>query len=162
MVFGVDYFSMHSADIDVSSLVHQLREDNIALQVANEDLENHVANALPENHGLVILEHTPPHIPDVRDLAQDLANEMGIDTVIVRTPDVAIAVSNSLTRAQVEQGERAMVAQPDYGDGLRAFLSTSTQTQPAWLPIFLAIVVVTTVVIVASWRAVKPLGTSRM
>ncbi len=153
---------MRSADIDVSSLVHQLREDNIALEVANEGLEKHIADALPENHGVVVLEHTPPHIPNVRDLAQDLANETGIDTVIVRTPDVAIAVSSSLTRAQVEQGERAMVAQPDYGDGLRAFLSTSTQTQPAWLPIFLAIVVVTTVVIVASWRAVKPLGTSRM
>lgn len=153
---------MRSADIDVSSLIHQLREDNIALEVANEGLEKHIADALPENHGVVVLEHTPPHIPNVRDLAQDLANETGIDTVIVRTPDVAIAVSNSLTRAQVEQGERAMVAQPDYGDGLRAFLSTSTQTQPAWLPIFLAIVVVTTVVIVASWRAVKPLGTSRM
>lgn len=153
---------MRSADIDVSSLIHQLREDNIALEVANEGLEKHIADALPENHGVVVLEHTPPHIPNVRDLAQDLANETGIDTVIVRTPDVAIAVSSSLTRAQVEQGERAMVAQPDYGDGLRAFLSTSTQTQPAWLPIFLAIVVVTTVVIVASWRAVKPLGTSRM
>ena len=130
--------------------------------MANEGLEKHIADALPENHGVVVLEHTPPHIPNVRDLAQDLANETGIDTVIVRTPDVAIAVSSSLTRAQVEQGERARVAQPDYGDGLRAFLSTSTQTQPAWLPIFLAIVVVTTVVIVASWRAVKPLGTSRM
>ncbi|PLA13632.1 Rv1476 family membrane protein [Corynebacterium riegelii] len=153
---------MRSADIDVSSLIHQLREDNIALEVANEGLEKHIADALPENHGVVVLEHTPPHIPNVRDLAQDLANETGIDTVIVRTPDVAIAVSSSLTRAQVEQGERAMVAQPDYGDGLRAFLSTSTQTQPAWLPIFLAIVVVTTVVIVASWRAVKPLDTSRM
>ena len=153
---------MRSADIDVSPLVHQLREGNIALQVADEDLENHVASTLPENYGLVILEHTPSHIPDVRDLAQDLANETGIDTVIVRTPDIAIAVSNSLTRAQVEQGERAMVAQSDYGDGLRAFLSTSTQTQPAWPPILLAIVFVAAVVIVASWRATKPSGASGM
>ncbi|OFT85871.1 DUF6676 family protein [Corynebacterium sp. HMSC29G08] len=146
---------MRSADIDVSSLIYQLREDNIALEVANEGLEKDIAEALPENHGVVVLEHTPPHIPNVRDLAQDLANETGIDTVIVRTPDVAIAVSSSLTRAQVEQGERAMVAQPDYGDGLRAFLSTSTQTQPAWLPIVLAIAFVAAVVVVASWRAAK-------
>lgn len=144
---------MRTADIDVSSLANQLQADNVALENADPQLEEHVARALPEDHGLVILEHTPQHIPDVRDLAQDLAIETGIDTIIVRTPNVAIAVSDSLTRAQVEQGERAMVAQPDYGDGIRAFLSASAQTQPVWPLIAAAICVAAAFVIAASWRA---------
>ena len=146
---------MRVADIDLTPLVKQLREDRVALEVPNQTLEDHVAGALNPGTGLVILERTPAHIPAVRDLAQDLSMATGLDTVIVRTPHVAIAVSDSLTRAQVERGERAMVAQPDYGDGVRAFLSTSMETQPAWPAIALIIAAVAAAVVVASWIATR-------
>lgn len=82
--------------------------------------------------GIIVLEQTPPVVADLRDLAQDAAAEAGLDTVLVRTPDVVVGASNSLTRAQVERGERAMVAQRDYPAGVDAFVDAATSFSVNW------------------------------
>ena len=82
--------------------------------------------------GIIVLEQTPPVVADLRDLAQDAAAETGLDTVLVRTPHAAIGVSDSLTRAQVERGERAMVAQRDYPAGVDAFVDAATSFSVNW------------------------------
>lgn len=82
--------------------------------------------------GIIVLEQTPPVVADLRDLAQDAAAEAGLDTVLVRTPQVAVGASDSLTRAQVEHGERAMVAQRDYPAGVDAFVDAATSFSVNW------------------------------
>lgn len=82
--------------------------------------------------GIIVLEQTPPVVADLRDLAQDAAAEAGLDTVLVRTPHVAVGASDSLTRAQVERGERAMVAQRDYPAGVDAFVDAATSFSVNW------------------------------
>ena len=91
--------------------------------------------------GMIVLEQTPPVIADLRDLAQDTAAETGLNTVLVRTPHVAVGVSDSLTRAQVERGERAMVAEPDYVAGVHAFNDAATSFSVNW-PLAVAVIVV--------------------
>lgn len=91
--------------------------------------------------GMIVLEQTPPVIADLRDLAQDAATETGLDTVLVRTPHVAVGVSDSLTRAQVERGERAMVAEPDYVAGVHAFADAAESFLVNW-PLVVAVIVV--------------------
>lgn len=91
--------------------------------------------------GMIVLEQTPPVIADLRDLAQDTAAETGLDTVLVRTPHVAVGVSDSLTRAQVERGERAMVAEPDYVVGVNAFAEVASSFSVNW-PLAVVVIVV--------------------
>ena len=91
--------------------------------------------------GMIVLEQTPPVVADLRDLAQDTAAETGLNTVLVRTPHVAVGVSDSLTRAQVERGERAMVAEPDYVVGVNAFTDAATSFSVNW-PLAVAVIVV--------------------
>lgn len=91
--------------------------------------------------GMIVLEQTPPVIADLRDLAQDAVAETGLETVLVRTPHVAVGVSDSLTRAQVERGERAMVAEPDYVAGVHAFANSAESFSVNW-PLAVAVIVV--------------------
>ena len=99
--------------------------------------------------GMIVLEHTPPVIADLRDLAQDAAAETGLDTVLVRTPHVAVGVSDSLTRAQVERGERTMGAEPDYVAGVHAFADAANAFSVNW-PLTVAVVVVVLAAVAAA------------
>ncbi|WP_085957994.1 DUF6676 family protein [Corynebacterium fournieri] len=103
--------------------------------------------------GVVVLEQTPPVIADLRDLAQDVADGADLDTVLVRTPNVAVGVSDSLTRAQVERGERAMAAEPDYPAGVQAFVDAAASVSIPWGLIVAVVVAVLAAVAVAAARA---------
>lgn len=100
--------------------------------------------------GMIVLEQTPPVIADLRDLAQDAAAETGLDTVLVRTPQVAVGVSDSLNRAQVERGERAMVAEPDYVAGVHAFADAANGFSLNWPLVVAAVLVVLAAVAAAA------------
>lgn len=100
--------------------------------------------------GMIVLEQTPPVIADLRDLAQDAAAETGLDTVLVRTPQVAVGVSDSLNRAQVECGERAMAAEPDYVAGVHAFADAANLFSVNWPLVVAAVLVVLAAVAAAA------------
>lgn len=100
--------------------------------------------------GMIVLEQTPPVIADLRDLAQDAAAETGLDTVLVRTPQVAVGVSDSLNRAQVERGERAMAAEPDYVAGVHAFADAANLFSVNWPLVVAAVLVVLAAVAAAA------------
>ena len=131
----------------LEELVSQLASSSVAFGTDNPvnaelgpALEDALAEANLDPAGMIVLEQTPPVIADLRDLAQDAAAETGLDTVLVRTPQVAVGVSDSLTRAQVERGERAMVAEPDYVAGVHAFADAANGFTVNW-PLAVAVVV---------------------
>ena len=136
----------------LEELVSQLASSSVAFGTDNPvnaelgpALEAALADANTDSFdltGMIVLEQTPPVIADLRDLAQDTAAETGLDTMLVRTPHVAVGVSDSLTRAQVERGERAMVAEPDYVAGVHAFNDAATSFSVNWPLAVAAIVVV--------------------
>lgn len=139
------------SDSTLDNLVAQLRDSPVAFGTANpvnsdlaatlEDTIAHSDTADFDPIGVIVLEQTPPIIADLRDLAQDAAAQTGLDTILVRTPNVAVGVSDSLTRAQVERGERAMVAEPDYAVGIQAFADAATSFSVQW-PLVAALVLV--------------------
>lgn len=132
----------------LEELVSQLSSSSVAFGTDNPvnaalgpALEDALAEANLDPAGMIVLEQTPPVIADLRDLAQDAAAETGLDTVLVRTPQVAVGVSDSLTRAQVERGERAMVTEPDYVVGVNAFTDAANSFSVNW-PLAVAVIVV--------------------
>ena len=132
----------------LEELVSQLSSSSVAFGTDNPvnaalgpALEDALAEANLDPAGMIVLEQTPPVIADLRDLAQDAAAETGLDTVLVRTPQVAVGVSDSLNRAQVERGERAMAAEPDYVAGVHAFADAAESFSVNW-PLAVAVIVV--------------------
>lgn len=130
------------SDVNVGALADQLTGARVAFGTnapANAQLGEALDRAIGEEgpRGLgevhmVVLEQTPPHVPQLRDIAQDVALQSGADTVVVRTPHAAVGVSDMLTRAQIERGQRAMVAEPDYADGVHAFAQAATGFTIPW------------------------------
>ena len=141
----------------LEELVSQLSSSSVAFGTDNPvnaalgpALEDALAEANLDPAGMIVLEQTPPVIADLRDLAQDAAAETGLDTVMVRTPQVAVGVSDSLNRAQVERGERAMVAEPDYVAGVHAFADAANGFSLNWPLVVAAVLVVLAAVAAAA------------
>ena len=141
----------------LEELVSQLSSSSVAFGTDNPvnaalgpALEDALAEANLDPAGMIVLEQTPPVIADLRDLAQDAAAETGLDTVMVRTPQVAVGVSDSLNRAQVECGERAMAAEPDYVAGVHAFADAANLFSVNWPLVVAAVLVVLAAVAAAA------------
>jgi len=141
----------------LEELVSQLSSSSVAFGTDNPvnaalgpALEDALAEANLDPAGMIVLEQTPPVIADLRDLAQDAAAETGLDTVLVRTPQVAVGVSDSLNRAQVECGERAMAAEPDYVAGVHAFADAANLFSVNWPLVVAAVLVVLAAVAAAA------------
>ncbi|WP_342319761.1 DUF6676 family protein [Corynebacterium mayonis] len=144
---------MIPGEIDLEDLAAQLREDGVALATSGQsgqDLDNDAfelhlqaskRDAELDNAGFVVVDQTPAQPADLRDVAHDLALATGLDLVIVRSPHASGAVSNSHSRFQVESGQRAMMAEPDYGDGLKAFAETADGLGGGWSFIAISVVI---------------------
>ena len=145
------------SEATLEELVSQLASSSVAFGTDNPvnaelgpALEDALAEANLDPAGMIVLEQTPPVLADLRDLAQDAAAETGLDTVLVRTPQVAVGVSDSLNRAQVERGERAMAAEPDYVAGVHAFADAANLFSVNWPLVVAAVLVVLAAVAAAA------------
>lgn len=135
-----------SAGFDLDSLSAQLRSNGVAIDASasvnaatdgalNASLVNALAQPAAgglENAGVVVVGPEQASGPELRDVAQDLQLATHLDTVIIRTPNAAIAVSEDLTRAQIERGQRAMVSQPDYAQGIADFAGAAEGFSVWW------------------------------
>lgn len=150
---------------DVNDLAVQLADDGIAFGTDNpvnaalrRDLEAALKDVSPTaagRTGVVVLEQTGQPPAQLRDLAQDVQAMTDLDTVIVRTPTSTAAVSDTLTRAQVEKGQFALIVEPDYADGVRAFGAQAESFAVPWGVIAGAVVflsLLTVVVTIAAYR----------
>ena len=164
-----------SETADIAGLVAQLREDGIAFGTenpVNPVLESDLVQALADvaasggpaadQVSIVVLEQTPDHVPQLRDLAQDLQLETGVETVLIRTPHAVAGGSDELTRAQIEQGQRAMAGQPDYADGVRAFFEAADGLSLPWPGIAAAMFIAVSLVVAAMWFAIRSSSSPRV
>ncbi|MEH0146137.1 DUF6676 family protein [Corynebacterium sp. Q4381] len=141
-----------------ATLADQLRASGAAFgreEEGSAQVREAMGQVLDSATGIVLLDHTPEHVPQLRDLAQDLANETGLDTVIVRTPHVAIGVSDTLSRAEVEEGQRAMAAQQDPVAGLADFYAASSAFSVPWGAFAVAVTVAVALIIAATVAATR-------
>ncbi|MCQ4627140.1 hypothetical protein KBX17_04855 [Corynebacterium sp. CCUG 65737] len=158
---------MPHPEADLDALSAQLRDGRVAFGTdnpANESLAADLTRAMGNidaagaadvgDIGVVVLETTPERPGDLRDIAQDLQNVTGLDTVVVRTPNSAAAVSNSLSRAEIESGQLAMVGEPDYAVGLEAFAAEADGFAPPWVVVFLVLAAIVAVVVLMTFFSV--------
>ena len=135
--------TMAPENVDIASLSAQLADDWVAFETDNPVnlvLEPEILRAVndanaasPETPiGVVVLETIPVGPGALRDLGQELLAQTEADTIIVRAPGSTAAVSHSLTRAEVESAEFALISEPDYAKGVDAFVADAATGGPAW------------------------------
>lgn len=134
-------------EAEFASLAAQLQAGRLASTcpgaegASDEESLRQFLQEAPLDLGVIRLCETPLNPADMRDLAQDLSDLTDIGTVLIHSPWVTIGVSDQLSRAQVEVGERSVGPEQSVDLATRTFLDASSSFQPAWA--FVAALIVT-------------------
>jgi len=139
--------------VNLSDLSEQLLVDGVALERNNDTLHRDLVAARDYavfrgvgELGIAVLEAPPARLADMRDIAQELARDTGIATMVVKVPGTAAVVSTKYSRADLEKAQQSLVVQPDYGVGVRGFADSLANPLPVGLLSVLLLVVVAAVV----------------
>lgn len=150
--------------VDIAELSEQLAEDRLAIgphaefgRVQEPQLLDAVSTisegAAGQDIGIALVDIPVDKAADLRDVAQELQIETGIETVIVRTPSGGAAVSENYSRASLEAAESAFADVPT-NVGLVQFMDELSHPLVSW-PIFAATcVLVMFVALTISWLLV--------
>ena len=135
--------------VNLSDLSEQLLVDGVALERDNDALHqdlvaarDYAASRGVGELGIAVLEAPPARLADMRDIAQELARDTGIATVVVKVPGTAAVVSTRYSRADLEKAQQSLVVQPDYGVGGRGFADSLAHPLPVGLLSTLLLVVI--------------------
>lgn len=135
--------------VNLSDLSEQLLVDGVALERDNDALHQDLMAARDYatsrgvgELGIAVLEAPPARLADMRDIAQELARDTGIATMVVKVPGTAAVVSTRYSRADLEKAQQSLVVQPDYGAGVRGFADSLAHPLPVGLLSALLLVVV--------------------
>lgn len=135
--------------VNLSDLSEQLLVDGVALERESDALHrdlvaarDYAASRGVGELGIAVLEAPPARLADMRDIAQELARDTGIATMVVKVPGTAAVVSAKYSRADLEKAQQSLVVQPDYGVGVRGFADSLANPLPVGLLSALLLVVV--------------------
>ena len=132
--------------VNLSDLSEQLLVDGVALERDNDALHQDLVAAkdyaASRGVGIAVLKAPPARLADMRDIAQELARDTGIATMVVKVPGTAAVVSTRYSRADLEKAQQSLVVQPDYGVGVRGFADSLAHPLPVGLLSALLLVVV--------------------
>lgn len=135
--------------VNLSDLSEQLLVDGVALERENDALHQDLIAARDYatsrgvgELGIAVLEAPPARLADMRDIAQELARDTGIATMVVKVPGTAAVVSTRYSRADLEKAQQSLVVQPDYGVGVRGFADSLANPLPVGLLSTLLLVVI--------------------
>lgn len=95
--------------------------DNASLNDALVPALQHIPSDDGQRAGIIITDNGPHAVGELRNLAQDAKDATGFDTVVVRSFTQSAAVSDSIPRADLELGKKAMLDEPDFVVGVAAF-----------------------------------------
>lgn len=135
--------------VNLFDLSEQLLVDGVALERESDALHrdlvaarDYAASRGVGELGIAVLEAPPARLADMRDIAQELARDTGIATMVVKVPGTAAVVSTKYSRADLEKAQQSLVVQPDYGVGVRGFADSLANPLPVGLLSVLLLVVV--------------------
>ncbi|ADK28873.1 Rv1476 family membrane protein [Corynebacterium pseudotuberculosis] len=117
--YGSSGGEMLPQGIDINAYIAEIEASGVALQTPNAEVHRKLIDAT-QGHGLAIavVDQTPEHPADLRDLAQELLNQVSTDgkfsTVAVRSPGTGAVVSKSHSRAELEAWQHQFFSEPDY------------------------------------------------
>lgn len=97
---------------DIPALSAQLSEDGVAFSnpelANNQEVQAPIEAALQDSHGIAVVDVHPQRLADTRDIAQELQDATGLDTVIVQTTRNVSTVSDTYSRAAIESAQTAL------------------------------------------------------
>lgn len=135
--------------VNLSDLSEQLLVDGVALERESDALHQDLIAARDYatsrgvgELGIAVLDAPPARLADMRDIAQELAQDTGIATMVVKVPGTAAVVSTRYSRADLEKAQQSLVVQPDYGVGVRGFADSLANPLPVGLLSALLLVVI--------------------
>ena len=150
--------------VDIDDLSRQLAEDSVAfgsfvpveqvssLEPGLIDAVSHAEQSGFGSLGVVVLEHTPPHTPDLRDVAQDLLLGADVDTVIVRAPESGAIVSDVHSRSAIESAQYSFLGDPDVVGAAHRFIDDVTGAGITWPIVAVALLLtIAAVVALTAW-----------
>ncbi|MBC3185538.1 hypothetical protein H7347_02930 [Corynebacterium sp. zg-331] len=133
--------------IDLAALSAQLNEQGVAIHGRGSDnisWRNDLASAIDAaestgrgSFGLAVLDFTPAHTPDLRDIAQELHRAAGLDTVIVRAPSSGATVSSVYSRHDIERAQDEFLATANYTTAVREYPEHLADAPIPWIPLSL-------------------------
>ena len=92
--------------VDIPDLSAQLAEDGVAFSnpdlATNAEIQDPIVSTLQDLHGIAVVDVYPTRLADARDIAQELQDATGLDTVVVQTVRNVSAVSDTYSRAAIE------------------------------------------------------------
>ncbi len=104
-----------------------LKDQDVVLESPNPALQQELGEIVNQMHDrpygdmeVLVLDDLGQRSDIYRDLATKLQDAHQVDTVVVKSPDLAVIVSDELTRAQIESLQPPMSNEPNSAVALRA------------------------------------------
>lgn len=145
--------------IDVADLGEQLLADRVAYTnpelAADEDLQGLVAQHLRPGDGIAVVDIIPEQLSDLRNIANDLQQVSGLDSVIVQAPNAVSSVSDIYSRAQIESSQHDIPLGLDQTALLDHFYSGLDLDRGPALAVALVLAAVFVAAGVAAYRAAR-------
>ena len=148
---------MVPAGVDIADLAGQLEEDGVAYTAPElrEDaqLNTDVAQGLRDGDGIAVVDVVADRAPDVRDIAQELQDATGLNTVIVQTPRHVSSVSDTYSRADIESVQAQIAPGVDQVDLLSEYYGGLDQISFPVGAVVGVVAVIAVIVLVGSFLA---------
>lgn len=142
--------------VDMQFLQQQLESDRVAFNdpalAADQEHQLGLVEALVDrpNVGVAVVD-VPARLPsDYRDLAQELSDASGLDTVLVRGRGVTSVVGEGYSRAQIESAQAGLGAVRNDVEAVETFFHLVEGQGPNWAVLTLLILALLTFSIAAT------------
>lgn len=144
--------------VDIPDLSAQLLEDGVAFSnpglAADTEIQAPIASALQGSHGIAVVDVYPQRLADARDIAQELQDATGLDTVVVQTVRNVSAVSDTYSRAALESVQADIPQGLSQVSLLEQFYAGVDPFAVPWLSIVAILAIGLAFAVTASYRAV--------
>lgn len=146
--------------LDVPALAEQLLDDAVAFtnpsRAKDDAIQEPIRQSLQANHGLAVVDApNPASVGWGRDVAAQLQEITGLDTVIVQRPASASAVSDTYSRAAIESAQAATTPGQDQTAFLQDFYAGLSGTEGSGVALLTVLSLLAVCALAASFRAAK-------
>lgn len=151
----VDLDTLRAQISDQGVAIHGKGSTDAAYRHSLEEAIDAADSAGKGSFGIAILDFTPAHTADLRDLAYELHQGTGLDTVIVRAPGSGATVSSAYSRNEIERAQDTFLSTASYATAIREYPEHLSATPIPWTPLSLTALTVCLFCIITTHLGVK-------
>ncbi|APT92509.1 hypothetical protein CPHO_05955 [Corynebacterium phocae] len=150
---------MIPAGVDVSDLAAQLAEDRVAFSASTHTegfdgpAQRGIQEVLRPGEGIAVVDVIPAKAADLRDVAQELADATGLETVIVQSPTDVSVVSSRYSRAEIESVQAQIAPGTEHTVVVEQLHEMGGGSGESWTLALVAFVALAAVAASVAWRS---------